>query len=328
MSFLMMEALERVQKSPLLKVHQVIDWPRLSYVLGNLERSGYGPQGYEPIQLFKGLLLQAWHSLSDPGLEEALKVRLDFMVFTGFEGSVPDETTFCRFRGLLTQKGLWKKLLWEINKQLQHQGLQVSPSQGAILDATIIESAARPNKEIEGVVVDREEEEVTVVLGQESLSADPDATWLKKGRKSYFGYKGFMVTDSIQGAIHEVHVTPAHVSEVKTLEPPLGELTPRRLYADKGYASAENRDRLKSKGIRNGIMYKAAKNKPLTLWEKRANKIISKSRYLVEQGFGTLKRRFEFARASYFTTEKVEAQMVVKAIAFNLLKAIRQPSCV
>ena len=60
--------------------------------------SGYGPQGYPPLSLFKALILQAWHSLSDPGLEEALRVRLDFMTFTGFDMDIPDETTFCRFR--------------------------------------------------------------------------------------------------------------------------------------------------------------------------------------------------------------------------------------
>jgi IS5 family transposase len=72
MSFLVMEALERIRESHLLRVHDLIEWGRLSYVLGNLDRSGYGPKGYDPIGLVKGLILQAWHGLSDPGLEEAL----------------------------------------------------------------------------------------------------------------------------------------------------------------------------------------------------------------------------------------------------------------
>ena len=33
--------------------------------------------------MFKALLLQSWHSLSDPKLEEALRVRIDFMLFPG-----------------------------------------------------------------------------------------------------------------------------------------------------------------------------------------------------------------------------------------------------
>ena len=325
MSFLRAEAESRVEGSPLLGLKGLLDWEALRSVMGNLGRSGFGPSGYCPVKLLQGLILQAWHNLSDPGLEEALRVRLDFMLFTGFETAVPDETTFCRFRNLLIHKGHWHRLLKAVNEQLQARGLQVTPTKGAVLDATIIQSAARPQKEIEAVVIDRREDEAeAVVTDTVKLSADPDATWLKKGLKSYFGYKGHMVTDSTHGAIHRVYVTPAHVSEIRSLKEAVGDVRSERLYADKGLASAENRAFLRDRGTRGGIMYKAARNRPLTKWERRANKIISKSRYIVEQGFGTLKRRFNFARASYRTTVKVEAQMIQNAIAFNLLKALRQ----
>jgi IS5 family transposase len=69
-------------------------------------------------------------------------------------------------------------------------------------------------------------------------------------------------------------------------------------------------------------MEKAKRNKPLSLWQKRFNRLISKIRYKVEQGFGTLKRRFAFARASYRCLEKVQGQMILKSLAFNLLKAL------
>jgi len=51
--------------------------------------------------------------------------------------------------------------------------------------------------------VDREEDEVAAfeTTGETHLSVDPDATWLKKGSKSYFGYKAFVTTDSTHGAI-------------------------------------------------------------------------------------------------------------------------------
>jgi len=44
----------------------------------------------------------------------------------------------------------------------------------------------------------------------------------------------------------------------------------------------------------------------------------------IEQGFGTLKRRFNFFRASYLTLPKVHGQMVLKAITFNLLKGLNK----
>jgi IS5 family transposase len=135
-----------VKASPLLRLVVLLDWKALGETLGDLGRSGYGPSGYDPIQLLKGLVLQTWHSLSDPALEEALRLRMDFMLFTGFDHRVPDETTFCRFRNLLIHQGKWEALFQEVNRQLQEAGLQVAPTKGAVLDATLIESAARPRK--------------------------------------------------------------------------------------------------------------------------------------------------------------------------------------
>ena len=293
--------------------------------MGKLGRSGYGPPGYNSLKLLKALILQAWHNLSDESLEETLRVRLDFMVITGLS-EVPDHTTLCRFRNLLTRLILWDPLLSALNTQLESRGLKVKQSQGAIVDATIIESAARPGKQLEAIMVDREEEAESVfeTQGSEILSKDPDATWLTKGKKSYFGYKGFMVTDKEDGYIEQIHVIPAHVSEVKELEKVVKDRRDKRLYGDKGYASKNNKDLLKIKGIKNGWMEKAKKNKPLSHWQKLFNRLISKVRYKVEQGFGTLKRKFKMTRASYFTTPKVHGQLTLKAMAFNLLKGLNK----
>jgi len=128
----------------------------------------------------------------------------------------------CRFRNLLTTRHLWGKILRAVNKSLEDKGLKVTASQGAILDATIIESAGRPRKSLEAVVEDRLEEEGkeainVTVLPEVNHSVDPDARWLKKGKKSYFGYKGFAVVDGKQGYIDHIRVKPANASEVRSL---------------------------------------------------------------------------------------------------------------
>ena len=85
-----------------------MDWSAISVLLKNgWARSGRGPQGYEQITLFKCLLIGQWHNLSDPKLEECLRVRFHFMLFTGLDlqGSVSDETTHCRFRKALVKAG-------------------------------------------------------------------------------------------------------------------------------------------------------------------------------------------------------------------------------
>ena len=158
------------------------------------------------------------------------------------------------------------------------------------MDATLIQSAARPVKTWEAV--EGSEPAAYAIPEKPELSKDPDATWTKKGSKSYFGYKGFMITDAEDGFVTHGHVTPANKAEVKELEPFLEKASiSGRLYVDKGYASSANQGLLEENNIKSGIM-----GKPLTAAQKRFNRLISKIRYKIEQGFGTLKRRFQFIR--------------------------------
>lgn len=100
--------------------------------------------------MFKALLVGQWHSLSDPALEDALRLRLDFILFTGFEMTeTPDETTLCRFRNLLVERGLYNLIFIELNHQLEQHGIKVKKADAALVDATIILSAARPSTTIE-----------------------------------------------------------------------------------------------------------------------------------------------------------------------------------
>ncbi|HGG9717484.1 transposase, partial [Neisseria meningitidis] len=48
--------------------------------------------------------------------------------------------------------------------------------------------------------------------------------------------------------------------------------------------------------------------------------------YVVEQSFGTLHRKFRYARAAYFGLSKVSAQSHLKAMCLNLLKAANRLS--
>ena len=111
----------------LRKVDALMDWSAISVLLKNgLKRSGLGPQGYKEITLFKCLLIGQWHNLSDPKLEESLRVRFDFMLFAGLDlhGSVPDETTHCRFRNALVKADAYDALLAEVCRQIENHGLR------------------------------------------------------------------------------------------------------------------------------------------------------------------------------------------------------------
>ena len=62
------------------------------------------------------------------------------------------------------------------------------------------------------------------------------------------------------------------------------------VYADKGYGSKENRQHLEEHRLQDGIMRKVHRNRPLTEAQTKRNRYLSKTRYVVEQSFGTLHR--------------------------------------
>lgn len=323
MSLFVLGAEERLGKeNKLIKMGQMIDWQRFEkyfkgFYKNEIEDKG-GKRPYEVIKMFKAILLGQWYSLSDPDLEESLRVRLDFMYFTGFEfgENLPDETTLCRFRNRMVKMNIDKRVLNELNNQLEKKGLKVKSCKGAIIDATIIESAARPNR-----IIELEQEEESEEESKIKESVDCDATWLKKGKKSYFGYRAYVRTDEGEGYIETVEVRPANESEIKMLKTMAEGSKAKRVYADKGFASKENRSELRKMGYRDGVMEKATKFKSLSVWQKLKNKLISKKRFVVERSFGTLKRQFKIGRASYRERWRVEGQITLKAFCYNLLKA-------
>lgn len=329
LSFFEIGVEERLKGNQLLKLAELIDWKKIGKELKHVhirdESGAPGMSGYDKLKMYKAILLGQWHSLSDAKLEEALKVRLDFMNFVGLEigERVPDETTICRFRNKLIERGIDQRLLIAINRELERLGLKIEKAAAAVVDATIIESAARPKRIIE-MVIDREEEKVEAHMAEIIESADKDARWLKKGKRSYYGYKGFACTDSEDGYITKVDVTPANKAEVSYFEEFTTEIEATRILSDKGNASKHNRSVLKKRGIKDGIMIKAGKNKELRWTQRLFNRLISKQRFIIEQCFGTLKRKFQMHRASYLGLRKVAGQLRFKAMCFNLNKALNK----
>ena len=305
------------------KIHQFIDFKEVEKLLKKKYKktaSADGRPAYPPLPMFKLLLLQRWYNLSDPGLEEALNDRISFIRFSGFSlvSSLPDHSTICRFRNALLELNLYERLFEEINRQLESSGILVR--KGAIVDATIIESSRRPRKVMEIMPEDRKEE--TIETPAITYSDDSDAAWIKKGNRPYYGYKGHISVDAEEGFITGGHITPANTADTTEFEKlvnrsPEGSI----VLADKGYASEKNRTILADKKLKDGIMYKAARNKPLTTAQRIINRFISSVRYKVEQSIGTLKRGYHFFRMRYIGLKKGNMEFLLNAMAFNLKKA-------
>ena len=228
----------------------------------------------------------------------------------------------------LIEKQLLQGLLDEVNGQMEQQGKLVK--KGVAVDASIISSAARPRKqvEVEAVVCDREEDEspaaekATVSV---SYSHDSDAAWSKKGKKFYYGYKAHTSVDVDTGLVLVAQATPANHSDTGEFAALLKQSrlpAKSRVYADKGYTSASNSNLLKQHKYKDGIMHRAYRNRPLSERERKRNKLISRKRYIVERVFGTLKQRYDMARVSYLGTAKVQGELLLSSLAYNLKRAL------
>jgi len=68
-------------------------------------------------------------------------------------------------------------------------------------------------------------------------------------------------------------------------------------------------------------MHKAYRSRPLTPWQVRFNKLISKTRWVVERTFGSIKKWFGGGTARYMGLKKTHTQHVLQAIAYNLKRA-------
>jgi len=317
----------------------LLDWAAINKEIRKHYNKGFSVAGrpsYSGLLLFKMSLLQTWYGLSDYEVEEKVNDSLSFMKFVGLtlEDAVPDNSVLSRFRTEMTQKGAYEKLMGLINGQLEKECILLK--KGAIVDASITDSPRKPRgkKEYE-VVEDRkegaeatgpEEQGVTVkaVLVEKTQShVDTEGAWVKKAGKLRFGYKKHVATDD-QGLIRAVITTAANESDIVHLEDVVtkaGVEKGSRVRADKGYCSDSNRNYLKKNKLKDGIMYKAVRNKPLTAHQIKFNKIVGQTRFKVERTFGGISRWFKAGIARYVGKDKTHTQHLMEAIAYNLYRS-------
>ena len=74
-----------------------------------------------------------------------------------------------------------------------------------------------------------------------SHSADIEVAWLKKGKKTYYGYKVHMASDAQYGLVVGGHVTPANRSDMNDIDRLFSEIPEEicheKCFADKGYTN-------------------------------------------------------------------------------------------
>lgn len=317
----------KIKKVFFTQINNLLDWDSISDVIEQhycKGKSVVGHPSYDGLLLFKMCLLQTWYGLSDYEVEDRVNDSISFGYFCGLtiDQVAPDHSTVSRFRSAMTKAGAYQKLFKEINKQLEQH--QIIVKTGAIVDASVIDTPLRPKgKTTHQVAQDREPEQKEEVKKDYADSVDKEASWLKKNGKYHYGYKKHYVTDN-EGLVLGVLTTKASVNEITNLEEVLDAADlPQNiaLKADKGYQSAKNGTLLQTRKLKNHILKKAKKGKPLTAWERKFNKLIGKTRFKVERTFGGIKRWFNGGLARYRGLSKMHTQNLMEAMCYNLYRS-------
>ena len=318
----------KIKRTFFTQINELIDWDSIEKLIDadySKGKSAVGKPSYSGLLLFRMCLLQSWYGLSDYEVEDRLNDSISFSYFCGMniDEVAPDHSTLSRFRTALTKTKTFEKLFSIINAQLEAHNIIVK--KGIIVDASVIDTPLRPKgKTNHKVTQDRSEEEIAVKK-EYAQSVDKEGTWLKKRGKYHFGFKKHHVTDN-EGLVIGVLTTTASKNEIANLEEVLETVNidlPRDipLKADKGYQSKKNAELLKKRNLKNHILKKAYKNRPLTRWEKKFNKLIGKTRFKIERTFGGIKRWFNGGLARYRGMAKMHTQNLMEAISYNLYRS-------
>jgi IS5 family transposase len=338
--------LERLSKDgdPLEVLEATVDF---EYFRGWLiEGLGYGDGArggrppFDPVSMFKALILQAQHNLSDAKMEFMIRDRLSWMRFLKFDlgTPTPDENTIRLFRNKLTETGTLKRVMKAFDWQLQKKGY--IPMSGQIIDASLVPAPKQRNTEPEkeAVKAGRTAQEIWPGAPNKAAQKDVDARWTLKigGKIRYrpdgtplpqialpvFGYKSHIAIDRRFGFIRESAVTSASHPDGRMLSKVITtQNTSSEVWADSAYRSQSNEKWLASKMLVSRIHRRKPKGKSMPQHIARSNAAKSSIRAAVEHVFAHQKNRFGlFIRT--IGLRRAEAKLTLANLAYNFDRLI------
>jgi IS5 family transposase len=297
------------------QLNAIIDFdlfrPDLARAVPRADRSKGGRPPFDHVFMFKVLILQASHSLSDERTEFLIKDRLSFMRFLGLSLSdpVPDANTIWSFREALTQAEIEGRLALEVLFQRFDAALRQAgflAMGGQIIDASLVACPKQRNSEAEKAAlkqgrIPEDWKENPKRLAQK----DRDARWTVKWSKAkpsedgtarvdiavpVFGYKNHIGIDREHGLIRTWAVTDAARYDGALLPVLLDKTnTASDVWGDTAYRSRVNEKHLAAHGLRSRLHRKKPVGRPMPKHTARANGRKSKVRAAVEHLFARQK---------------------------------------
>ena len=310
--------------------------------LGYGDGSKGGRPPFDPVAMFKILILQAQHNLSDARTEFMIRDRLSWLRFLGFSlgDRTPDENTIRHFRNRLTETGTLKRVMKAFDWQLQKKGY--IPMAGQIIDASLVPAPKQRNTEGEqqAIKAGKTAQEIWPDEPAKAAQKDTEARWtLKIGGKQrfradgtplplialpVFGYKTHISIDRRFGFIRAAAVTSAAHADGRMLPPLIDrQNTSSAVWADTAYRSQRNEAWLADRMLTSQIHRRKPKGKPMPRATAKANAAKSAIRAKVEHVFAHQKNRFGlFIRTIGLL--RAEAKLTLANLAYNFDRLIFQ----
>jgi len=174
--------------------------------------------------------------------------------------------------------------------------------------------------------------EKKVPISDKILSlSDPDAGFISKGQRvPVIGYKP-QLARSANGFLTGIHLPQGNAPDSKNLLPMVDEVSgrtkviPAVASVDDGYASKENWNELKARGI-EVVSISGAKGRALTPvedWESDVYGEARNKRSAVESLMYTLKQGFDFGEVARRGLEAVYGELIEKGLAYNTCVTVR-----
>ena len=329
------------------RLNAIVDFeifrPHLARAVPRSDGSKGGRPAFDHVLMFKVLILQAAHGLSDERAEYLIKDRLSFMRFLGLDlaDAVPDANTIWTFRETLTRARIDGKPAIEVlfkayEAELSKAGFLAMG--GQIIDASIV--AAPKQRNSDGEKRDIKEGRIPEAWKDKPAKLaqkDRNARWTVKWSKAKpaddgaqrvdlavpaFGYKNHIGIDRRHGLIRTWVATDAARHDGAQLANLISRAnTGSEVWADTAYRSQANEKCLASNHLVSRIHRKKPKGKPMPVNVARANAAKSKVRAAVEHIFarqkgpmGLFVRTIGIARAT--------VKIGLANIAYNMKRAV------
>src|SRR3954464_5568093 len=328
------------------RLNAIVDFeafrPDLARAVPRSDGSKGGRPAFDHVLMWKILILQASHSLSDERTEFLIKDRLSFMRFLelGLSDAVPDANTIWTFREALTRaidgKPAIETLFRAYEASLTQAGFLAMG--GQIIDASIVAAPKQRNTtaekaDLKAGRIPEAWKDQPAKLAQK----DRDARWTVKFSKAKpsddgspridlavpaFGYKNHIGIDGRHGLIRTWAATNAARHDGAQLSNLVSkDNTASDLWADTAYRSKANEKHLADNGLRSQIHRKKPPGRPMPLNVARANGAKSKVRSAVEHVFahqkgpmGLVVRTIGLARAT--------VKIGLANIVYNMRRAV------